>query len=392
MNILEIIVVISLIIVFYTFLGFGIVLFVINILIKNTKKVNVLQNNSNLPSLTFLVAAFNEEDCIEEKITNTLSLDYPKNLIQYLFITDGSTDRTNEIIKKYPNITHLYINERQGKIAATKRAMAAVDTEIVVFSDANTIVNNSALLEIVKHYQDNNVGGVACEKKVRIMNEDQAAGAGEGFYWKYESFLKKQDSDFYSVVGAAGELFSIRTSLFEQIPSDSIIEDFYMTMKIAERGNVIRYEPHAYAMENPSYSISEEYKRKTRIASGGIQSILRLTALLNPFTNFKLTFLYVSHRVLRWLVTPFLLILILTLSILLAIEGSMLGLVLAYSQLFFYFLAFVGYGFRDKKVRIKIFYIPFYFVFMNYAVLVGIYRYLVGNQSVIWEKSKRANP
>lgn len=392
MNILEIIVTISLVIVFYTFLGFGIVLYLINRLTKNTKKISVSQKQANIPTLTFLVAAYNEEDCIEEKITNTLSLDYPKNLIQYLFITDGSTDRTNDIIIKYPNITHLFINERQGKIAATKRAMAAVDTEIVVFSDANTIVNNSALLEIVKHYQDSKVGGVACEKKVRIMNEDQAAGAGEGFYWKYESFLKKQDSDFYSVVGAAGELFSIRTSLFEQIPSDSIIEDFYMTMKIAERGNVVRYEPNAYALENPSYSISEEYKRKTRIASGGIQSIFRLTGLLNPFNNFRLTFLYVSHRVLRWLVTPFLLIVILVISVLLAIDGSKLGLVLTISQLFFYMLVIIGYGLRNKKVRAKIFYIPFYFVFMNYAVLVGIYRYLAGNQSVIWEKSKRADP
>ena len=268
--------------------------------------------------------------------------------------------------------------------------MEYVDTDVVVFSDANTTVNNDALLKIIKHYRNPKVGGVACEKKVRVQEADSASGAGEGFYWRYESFLKQQDSDFYSVVGAAGELFSIRTKLFEPIPTDSIIEDFYMTMKIAEKGYIIKYEPQAYAIEDPSFSIAEEYKRKTRIAAGGIQSIIRLSTLLNPFNQPALTFLYISHRVLRWSLAPLLLLVILTLSIYLSINGSEVAYLLISLQLLFYSLAFIGYLLRHRKVKAKIFYIPFYFTFMNYAVFVGAIRYLSGNQSVVWEKSKRA--
>ena len=386
----EFLLLISILIVFYTYIGYGVILLILNKLLKNNKATHEVNKNKELPTLTLLVAAYNEQDCIEEKILNSMSLDYPKELIKLLFITDGSTDSTNRIIKNYPNIILLYEKGRNGKIAATKRAMKYVDTDIVVFSDANTTINSDALFKIVRHYNNPVVGGVACEKKVRVQSADSASGAGEGFYWRYESFLKQQDSDFHSVVGAAGELFSIRTKLFEHIPSDSIIEDFYMTMKIAEKGYIIKYEPQAYAVEDPSFSVSEEYKRKTRIAAGGIQSIVRLSSLLNPFKQPALTFLYVSHRVLRWSLTPLLLLIIMTLSALLAIKGSLFSQILVFSQIVFYFLALVGFALRNKKVKAKIFYIPFYFTFMNYAVYVGAWRYFSGSQSVVWEKSRRA--
>ncbi len=390
MVIAEYLLLISIFIIFYSYLGYVLIVLVFNKLLLKNKESLEGKKQVHLPSLTLLVAAYNEEDCIEEKVLNSLSLEYPKNLLKILFITDGSTDKTNKIIQEYPNIILLHEKTRNGKIAATKRAMKFVDSEIVVFSDANTTINSDALLKIVRHYNSPAVGGVACEKKVKVQNEDNASGAGEGFYWRYESFLKQQDSDFYSVVGAAGELFSIRTSLFVPIPSDTIIEDFYMTMKIAQSGYVIKYEPQAYAIEEPSFSVAEEYKRKTRIAAGGIQSIVRLASLLNPFKKPALTFLYVSHRVLRWSVAPILLLAIIAISFLLAIKGSWIGLVLIVAQLIFYLLAFVGYLLRNKKVKAKLFYIPFYFTFMNYAVYVGAIRYFRGSQSVVWEKSKRA--
>lgn len=385
----EIFLLIAILIIFYSYVGYGLIVFVLNKLLHKSKVTLEINKNTKLPSLTLLIAAYNEQDCIEEKTLNSLSLDYPKNLIKILFITDGSTDNTNKIVQKFPNIILLFESARNGKIAATKRAMEYVDSEIVVFSDANTTINNDALLKIVKHYQNPKVGGVACEKKVRVQKVDNASGAGEGFYWKYESFLKQQDSDFYSVVGAAGELFSIRTKLFEPIPSDSIIEDFFMTMKIAEKGYVIKYEPEAYAIEDPSFSVAEEYKRKTRIAAGGIQSIIRLKSLLNPFKQPALTFLYVSHRVLRWTLAPISLLVIVILSFILALKGSLIGQFLALTQILFYFLALVGFILRNKKVKAKVFYIPFYFTFMNYAVYVGAIRYFKGQQSVVWDKSKR---
>lgn len=388
---IEIFLLISIFIIFYTYAGYGLIVLVFNRLSNKNKVKLEDQSDIALPTVSLLVAAYNEEDCIEAKILNSLSLNYPKDKLKILIVTDGSSDNTNQIVQKFPNIVLLYEKERRGKIAATKRAMDYVDTQIVVFSDANTTINEDALLNIVKHYQDPKVGGIACEKKVRMQDEDNASGAGEGFYWKYESFLKQQDSNFYSVVGAAGELFSIRTELFEEIPSDSIIEDFYMTMKIAEKGYVIRYEPEAYAMEDPSFSVTEEYKRKTRISAGGIQSIIRLNGLLNPFKNPRLSFLYISHRALRWSLAPILLLVTLVLSAVLALNGNIGGQILLAAQVVFYVLAMIGFLLRNKKVKVKIFYIPFYFTFMNYAVYVGAFKYFRGQQSVIWEKARRVS-
>ena len=169
----EIFLLIAILIVFYTYIGYGVIVLILNWLFKKNKVTHELDENQEFPTLTLLVAAYNEEDCIEEKILNSLSLDYPKNLIKFLFITDGSTDNTNQIIKKYPNIILFYEKGRHGKIAATKRAMKYVDTDIVVFSDANTIVNSDALLKIIRHYANPKVGGVACEKKVRVQEGSQ---------------------------------------------------------------------------------------------------------------------------------------------------------------------------------------------------------------------------
>ncbi|HSZ86392.1 MAG TPA: glycosyltransferase, partial [Puia sp.] len=185
-----------------------------------------------IPEVTLLVSAYNEAEFIECKIKNSLDLDYPPGKLKWVFITDGSTDETPEIIKKYENILLLHQKERKGKIAAMNRAIKYVDTPYVIFNDANTLLNPLAVREILKHYSDPRVGGVAGEKKILSKKRDKAAGAGEGIYWKYESLLKKLDSEFYTVVGAAGELFSVKTSLFHEAAPDTIIEDFVQSLKI----------------------------------------------------------------------------------------------------------------------------------------------------------------
>ena len=212
MIVMKIILWISLFIIFYTYVGYGIVLYVIiklkRIFIKN-KNVDEVYFT---PSLTLVVAAYNEEKIIEEKIHNTLSLDYPEDKFKIIFVTDGSTDGTDGIIVKYPQIKLMHKEGRSGKIAAVHRAMLEVDTDIVVFTDANTFLNKEALLKISRHYSNPKVGAVSGEKRVHIEASSDAT-AGEGFYWKYESKLKKWDYELYSVVGAAGELFSVRTAL-----------------------------------------------------------------------------------------------------------------------------------------------------------------------------------
>jgi cellulose synthase/poly-beta-1,6-N-acetylglucosamine synthase-like glycosyltransferase len=343
-----------------------------------------------LPSVTILIAAWNEEEIIVEKIHNTLQLDYPKQKLQLIFITDGSTDNTPKLIRPFSEITLLHNNTRDGKMAAIKRAIPYAEGEIMVFTDANTFLNETAIKELVKHYQNNKVGAVAGEKRIFVDKHADASSAGEGFYWKYESKLKEWDYELYSNVGAAGELFSIRTALYQPVESDTIIDDHMIAMRIAENGYIIAYEPKAYATETASADTSEELKRKIRIAAGGIQSIFRLKKAANPFYYPLLTFQYISHRMLRWTITPFLLLIVFALNALISFQTDLqFYKILFFGQIGFYVLSLLGFIFERKNIKIKAFFIPYYFCVMNYAVFAGMLRYYRKNQSAAWEKSKR---
>jgi biofilm PGA synthesis N-glycosyltransferase PgaC len=381
---------ISIFLIIYTFVGYGFVLFILVKLKRLFVKPFVFVNEYPLPTVTVMVAAYNEEDIIEEKIENTLLLNYPKDKIQLIFITDGSSDRTEEIISGFNEVTLLHEDVRAGKMAAIKRAIPYITGEITVFTDANTFLNTDAINELVKHYQNPKVGAVAGEKRILVEETADASSAGEGFYWKYESKLKKWDYELYSNVGAAGELFSIRTDLYQPVESDTIIDDHMIAMRIAEKGSIIAYEPNAYAMETASADVKEELKRKIRIAAGGIQSILRLKKAANPFRNPVFTFQYISHRVLRWTITPFLLFLVFILNVVIAVQtSSVFYWVLLVLQVAFYALSLTGLYFERRNIRVKALFIPYYFCVMNYAVLAGIVRYYKKNQSAAWEKSKR---
>lgn len=375
--------------VFYAYLGYGIVLWAMIKIKRLFKGKPAPVNPAQWPTVTIMVAAYNEEEDIQTKIFNSLTLDYPSERIKYMFVTDGSDDRTPDIVARYPQLQHLHRPERQGKLAAVERAMKQVDTEVVVFTDANTLLNPQAVKNLVRHFSDPAVGAVAGEKRVISGQEDAAAGAGEGFYWRYENTLKRWDSELYTVVGAAGELFAIRTSCFEAVPGDTIIEDFYLTLRIAQKGSRVIYEPDACAEELPSANSGEELKRKIRIAAGGIQAIVRLKSLLNPFRYGWLCFQYVSHRVLRWTLAPLALLLILMSNMALALMGSAFFQLLLAGQLVFYACALLGYLMENRRMRIKMFFIPYYFFLMNYAVYAGFWRYLRRSQSAVWERARR---
>lgn len=378
-------------IILYTFLGYGILLYILKSIKRLFVKPVEQPINAEFPSVSILVAAYNEEDIIEAKVQNCLQLNYPKNKLELIFVTDGSSDNTPEIVGKFPEVKLFHENTRAGKMAAIKRVIPQISGEITVFTDANTFLNKEALLLLVKHYQNPKVGAVAGEKKIVVDASADASSAGEGFYWKYESALKKWDYDLYSNVGAAGELFSIRTELYEPVESDTIIDDHMIAMRIAEKGYIIAYEPGAYAVETASADTSEELKRKIRIAAGGIQSIYRLKRAANPFIYPLLTFQYISHRVLRWTVTPWLMILMFLLNIAICIKypQNNLYVVTLVLQILFYLASFAGWILERKKIKLKIAFIPFYFTMMNYAVIAGTIRFYKGQQSAAWEKSKR---
>lgn len=381
---------ISLGVVIYTFVGYGLLLY---LLVRMKRLFRPAQSRlwkiEELPSLTLIVAAYNEADVMEEKIQNTLALHYPSGRLQFIFVTSGSTDTTPDIVARHPQIALIHENARLGKIHAVHTAMQQVTTELIVFTDANTFLNQDALVNIARHYADPRVGAVSGEKRVQVDAVSDAT-AGEGFYWKYESALKRWDSELYSVVGAAGELFSIRSTLYAPLPPDTVLDDFMISMNIAARGYRIIYEPAAFAVEGSSENVGEELKRKVRIAAGGIQSILRLPALLNPFNQPLLTFQYISHRVLRWTVTPFLMLLAFVLNGVICFRGGgTLYSVLFSAQILFYSMALLGYFMERRQMKVKAFFVPYYFCLMNYAVLAGIARFAGGGQSAVWEKARR---
>lgn len=381
---------IFLFVVLYSYLLYGALIWLI-LKIKNAfKKPKSPVQLSDFPEVTILIAVFNEEAIIEKKIQNCLEINYPKEKLHIWFVSDGSSDGTNSVIQKYHHVSLFYQPERRGKVAAINRVMPLIETPIVVFCDANTFLNKESIQEIVKHYADPKTGGVAGEKIVRDLSGTSVAGAGEGLYWKYESFLKNLDSQLYSVVGAAGELFSVRTKLFEPVAENVLLDDFIISLKIAGKGYRIVYEPKAFAIESPSSDMKEEQKRKIRISAGGFQSIAMLPELLNIFKHPVLSFQYISHRVLRWAVCPFLLPLILIFNaiIFFSTHEIIYGILLL-AQILFYGAAYAGFLKALNNQKSKFFYVPYYFVFMNASLYIGFVRHLKKTQSVLWEKASR---
>ncbi|HVY73337.1 MAG TPA: glycosyltransferase family 2 protein [Puia sp.] len=382
----------SLFVLFYIYIGYGLMLLTmlwIRGLFKRKEKPDVI---SIEPEVSLIIAAYNEETFIEKKILNSLDMDYPAGKLRILVITDGSTDRTPEIISRFPEVRLLHLPQRQGKVAAVNRAMAMVDTRYVIFTDANSLLNRDCIRKIVDHYKNPKTGGVAGEKKILSGSPaQQPAGTGESLYWKYESWLKKLDSGFYTVVGAAGELFSLRAELFKPLPADTIIEDFVQSLQICKAGYVIDYEPDAYASEWGSASIKEEQKRKIRIAAGAFQAMGRLRSLFNPFRYPVLSFQLLSHRISRWTIGPLLLPLLLISNAWLVFKGSgLLYELVLLLQILFYTLALIGWLLAARNTRIGVFYVPYYFFFMNLSVYMGFFRFLEGGQTAIWDKAERA--
>jgi cellulose synthase/poly-beta-1,6-N-acetylglucosamine synthase-like glycosyltransferase len=396
MDTLKILFWLLLFIIVYTYLGYGILLFII-IKIRRFFKIGQKEtiDATYEPEVTLFIAAYNEKDYVAAKMKNTLELEYPKEKLNIIWVTDGSDDGTPDLLKAYPNTTVHHLDARNGKIGAMNRGMEFVKTPIVIFSDANTNLGKESIRRIVNLFGNPKVGCVSGEKRIIDKESDVASGAGEGIYWKYESQLKKWDAELYSVVGAAGELFAIRTKLYRHVEKDTLLDDFMISLRVAQDGYTIQYDPEAYAIETASANVKEELKRKIRISAGGIQSIVRLRSLLNVFKYGTLSFQYISHRVLRWSLTPLCLILLIPVLSTLAINEGLFTFnmypIFFWLQVLFYAAALLGWFLENRETSVKILFIPYYFFIMNLSVVLGFFRYMKNTQSVNWERSKRAS-
>ena len=364
MLILKILFWVCLFIVFYTYIGYGILLYII-IRVKRfccgKPQETVLPADDQLPTMTLMICAYNEEDVVAEKMENTLALDYPRDKFRIMWVTDGSNDRTNELLAAYPEVDIVFSPERRGKTAALKHGLQELKTRYVAFTDANTMINPQAMREIARLFMDPTVGCVSGEKRVVAKKAGEVAAEGEGIYWRYESTLKRWDSELM------------------------------MSMLIVADGKRIAYTPDAYAQEYGSADLAEESKRKRRIAAGGLQSIWWLRSMLNPFHQPLVAFQYISHRVLRWSITPVAMVLLLLINIALVVLGAgTFFTVMLLLQALFYLMASAGWVLSRSGRRNKLLYTAYYFMFMNLNVFRGMVYLKSHHTSGAWEKARRS--
>lgn len=366
----------------FSYLGYPLVIAALARLIGRTPRMG-----DALPTVTLLIAAHNEESVIAAKLENSLAIDYPPERLEILVVADGCVDGTCAIVEGFADrgVRLLRQDPRQGKVSALNLAFPGAHGEIVVCTDANAMYRPDAIRKLVRHFADPEVGLVAGQK--RILGEGGAA-QGEGLYWRYEGFLKVMDSKVSSAMGATGEIFAIRKALWRSVPADTIIEDFVITMRLVMDGHRAIYDPEAVSEEEASPSVGEEFKRKVRIVAGGWQAIVRLWPLLLPHHGI-VTFQYVSHRVLRWIVVPLMQPVMYVANAALAFHSPFYAALFA-AHTAFYALALAGYELQRRGHRPKLFYLPFYFAFLNGSALLGAWRYFTRTQPVTWEKVKRS--
>jgi cellulose synthase/poly-beta-1,6-N-acetylglucosamine synthase-like glycosyltransferase len=335
------------------------------------------------PRVTLLVAAYNEEDVIEVKLRNTAQLDYPAEKFELLLGLDAPTDSTPEHAARvhHPSFRLFSFPTRRGKLAVIHDLAAQASGEILVFSDANTMLGLDCIRHLTRHFADPRVGAVCGE--LRLVGPDGETDL-ESLYWRYEVALKFLENRLDCVVGANGAIYAVRRSLFRQLDS-SIIEDFQLLMEIRFAGHRVVYDPEAVGTEDTAPDLASEFRRRARIGAGDYQTLLNSPRFLNPLKGFP-AFAYASHKAIRWLV-PLLLPVLLVSNLLLA-RNQAYAVLLA-GQGVFYLLAALGWFRVRRGNSAGLLGAPLYFLAMNVALLAGLFRYLTGAQRTVWSATSR---
>ncbi|NKB87474.1 MAG: glycosyltransferase [Acidobacteria bacterium] len=340
-----------------------------------------------LPTISLIIAAYNEAAVIAGKLENSLALDYPADRLQIVVVSDGSTDETAAIAASFAGrgVVALHDPPRNGKSAALNRGVDAATGEIVVFSDANNDFSATALRALAAHFVDPQLGG-ACGRKSITAAGDRQASEGDSLYWRYESAIKKWESDLGIMTTADGEIFAVRRELWQPIPPEVINDDAEITFTMVNAGYRIVYEPDAVSSELASAQLEEDFRVKVRMIAGGFQTVARhWPTLLPPRSAFAWAFL--AHKLLRWLV-PVLLAMVAIGSIARISTGT--GAFLVVGQVLFYGIALLGWQARSRGELPRWKYVPLYFSLMNLAALLGLRRFLAGDDvTSIWQKAAR---
>ena len=386
-QILEILFGISALLLVYSYAGYPVVL---GLLAKLAPRKTSAIDFSELPTVTLLISAYNERPVIAAKIENSLALDYPKDRLEILVISDCSDDGTDEEVQRFASagVRLVRQNERRGKSAGLNLGVAQARGQILVFSDANAMYHADAIRQLVPHFADPQVGyAVGNARYIEKASDTQAAEA-EGLYWKLETWLKKKESVFYSVVGGDGAIYAIRRELYRPLaPTD--INDFLNPLQIVQSGYLGVFEPGAVSYEEAAGSFAREFRRRVRIISRSLTAALKAGDLWNPFRHPRHWFLLMSHKLLRWL-APFFMIVTLLCSVLL--WRSLFFQVAIALQLMFYGMALAGWMLQERKKNWRLFSVAFYFCLVSVASFIACFKCLRGDLSGTWVPPRHKVP
>lgn len=383
---LEIVLYTSFAIIFYTYVGYPALLYFWSFL----RDRPIFSHPSNgLPKISFLVAAFNEEDIILDKLENIKKMGYPAHLLEILIGSDNSDDETNLLISNFniENLKLIPFSERRGKPAVLNDLARMATGEILTFSDANSMFASDALKKLIEPFSDDTIGGVIGNLSFRRNGIDNPGGIGEILYFKYENFIKNLEGLIYSTIVANGAVYAIRSELYKPIPVKRLImDDMFTPLSLITQGFRLIFRKDIHVTEDPSLSAREEFEKKERVVAGGMEVIRQFKNLLHPKNGF-ISFALWSHKVVRWMI-PILLVIAFSANLFLFSKSPI------YSSLFilqtaFYLSAILGRYLEKLGIKITLLRLSYYFIIVNLAIVSGFKRFLIGSHGSTWNRTRR---
>lgn len=341
--------------------------------------------------VSVLISVYNEQKVIKERIENLARQTIGLSNLEVLVGSDCSDDSTNKILQelaaKYDWLKIFIFNERRGKAIVLNDLMNKARNEILVFTDANTIFEEDAIGKLTEVFNDNSIGGVSGRLILNQPQQNFDKSNEEKRYWEYETLIKKSEGRCGTLIGANGGIFAIRKSLSGELPSDKpVTDDLYLTLSVLQKGRRFTYNEHAIGYEEIAPSVSDELKRKIRFSATNFQTLMFFKFYLNG-ASFLANYCYWSHKLIRWVV-PFILILLLPLNLILLSNSFIFQLIL-FIQILIYLFATIGFFLSKTKIKILIFSMPYFFIMTNYAIIEGLFKFIAGKHSAMWQSTPR---
>ena len=367
--------------IFYTYFGYPLSTLFLSLLINQE-----IDKADIEPNVTFLITAYNEEKNIRQKLENTLSLDYPRDKLEIMVASDGSSDKTDEIVREFSDkgvVLHR-VEGRVGKTETQNQAVKIARGDIVIFSDAPTKYKNDAIRKLIRNYNDPSIGAVSGRYEY-VNPTGTPVGLGTILFWKYENFIKSRQTCINTITGCCGCIYSIRRALYEPLPKD-IISDLVEPLRILEKGYRIAFDPEAVAYETTEEKPEEEFSMRVRVITRGMNGLAYVKSLLNPFVYGFVSFQLISHKILRWLMPFFMIILLICNVILLEIPVYRFIFIL---QMLFYVSVPFAWVMHKYGKRIKFLFLPLYFCIVNLASVLAIINIIKGTKMATWETVRK---